>query len=139
MKSTFTFTDNTKATLEQVAQFKDTMVMLMAAGIEARMKTGGKVPFLPHSTKWAQRGALRTSIRSVKLGIGRYAVTAGADGPAAAYAAAQEAGMTHGHRMTNYSTPGTGPHWFQEAIDYTKGRTAQYADAAKRAAGIGEM
>jgi hypothetical protein len=110
---------------------------LMAAGIENKIKTGGEVPLLPKSTKYAQRGALRASIRHMKLADGKYAVTAGTGSPAAAYAAAQEAGITRGHTIKNYSTPGTGAHWFRHAIDEIKGRANEYAEIAKTSAGLG--
>jgi len=132
------FTSNKIEFISKVAVFTDTLMGLMSAGIQARIITSGQVPFLPKSTKWAQRGALRSSIRSVRLSVGHYAVTAGTGSPAAAYAAAQEAGMTRGHPMKNYSTAGTGPHWFEEAIDTTILNSDQYVDAAKRIAGLGD-
>lgn len=137
INATVHFDDTSKEFTSRVAVFADTMMALMAAGIESRIKVSGKVPFLPHSTKYAQRGALRTSVRSQKLMVGKYIVTAGTGGPAASYAAAQEAGMTRGRPMKNYSTPGTGPHWFRDAINNVKDRSPEYAQTALRAAGIG--
>ena len=130
------FIDHSTEFMAKVHIFGDTMMGLMAAGIEAQIKTSGKVPLLPKSTRHAQRGALRASIRHTKLALGKYAITAGTNSPAASYAAAQEAGVTRGHVMKRYSTPGTGPHWFQDGITVIKGRSAEYAMAAKKAVGL---
>lgn len=130
------FNDRTTEFISKVGVFSDVMMGLMASGMENKMKTGNEVPLLPKSTKWAQRGALRASIRHTKLAVGHYAVTAGEGGVAAAYAAAQEAGRTRGHTIRNYSTAGTGPHFFQHAIDNVKGRTKEYIAAAENAAGL---
>jgi len=137
IRSTVRFVNTNTEFTSRVAVMTDIMMALMAVAIESKIKTSGKVPLLPKSTKYAQRGALRASIRHTKLMVGRYAVTAGTGSPAAAYAAAQEAGVTRGHVMRHYSTPGTGPHWFEDAIDEIKGRAPEYANAAQRAAGIG--
>ena len=136
IKTTVQFTDNSIAFKAKTVIFADTMMALMASAIEAKMKTGGEVPFLPKSTKWAQRGALRTSIRSKKVGLGRYEVTVGENSPAGDYAAAQEAGQSRGRVFKKYSTPGTGPHFMQHAIDNVKGRASEYAETARNAAGI---
>ena len=136
IKTTVKFTDQSIEFKARTAVFANTMMALMATAIEAKMKTGGEVPFLPKSTKYAQRGALRTSIRSKKVSVGMYEVTVGENSPAGDYAPAQEAGITRGHVMKNYSTPGTGPHFMQHAIDNVKERSSEYAQTAKRAAGI---
>jgi len=133
------FIDHTDAFMVKNAVFTDLMMGLMAAALEAKIKTSGEVPLLPKSTKYAQRGALRASIRHTRLSLGKYAVTAGTGGPAAAYAAAQEAGTTRGHPMIHYSTPGTGPHWFQHGIDNIKGRSEEFAKAAQQAVGLGSI
>lgn len=139
MTAHITFNDNgMKEFVARNAVFADALLALMAAGIEIKMKTGGEIPMLTKSTKWAQRGALRASIRHAKIALGHYVVSAGEGTPAAAYAAAQEAGMTRGHTMKNYSTSGTGPHFFQHAIDNVRGRETEYVTAAKNAAGLGE-
>lgn len=137
MRATIKFDDSSKEFISRVAVFTDTMMALMAADIHNKIITKGRVPFLPHSTKWAQRGALRSSIRHIKLAVGHYAVTAGTGSPAAAYAAAQEAGMIKGSPIKNYSTPGTGAHWFRDAIDEVKSNASEYAGQAAKAAGIG--
>ena len=133
------FVDRRTEFIAKTAVFSDALMGLMATGIQARIITSGKVPFLPKSTKWAQRGALRQSIRSQKLAVGSYIVTAGVGSPASAYAAAQEAGQTRGHPIRNYSTPGTGAHWFEEAIDTVILNADQYIEAAKSAAGLDEI
>jgi hypothetical protein len=137
IKTNVHFTDHSIAFKAKTAIFADTMIALMATAIEAKIKTAGEVPFLPKSTKYAQRGALRTSVRSRKIALGRYVVTVGENSPAGAYAAAQEAGQARGHVFKNYSTPGTGPHFMQHAIDTIKERGSQYAQTAKDAAGLG--
>ena len=139
IRTTVKFNDNSMEFKARTAVFADSMMGLMAAGIENKMKTGGEVPFLPKSTRYAQRGALRTSIRSRKLSVGKYVVTAGENSPAGAYAAAQEAGQSRGHVFKNYSTPGTGPHWFVHAVDAIKGRASEYAQTAKRLAGLEQL
>lgn len=112
---------------------------IMAAAINSKMLTKGEIPLLPHSTKWAQRGALRASVRHRKIENGKYIVTVGENGPAGAYAAAQEAGQTHGSPIKNYSTPGTGPHFFQHAIDDVKASQSEYVRTAKMANGLEEI
>ena len=136
MEAETKFTDLSKDFLVKVGVFAELLPALMAARIEATMKTSGEVPLLPKSTKWAQRGALRASIRSTKLSFANYAVTVGMNSPAAAYAAAQEAGITRGHVMRNYSTPGTGPHFFRHAIDAVEADMRVYAIQAAKGAGI---
>ena len=131
-----TLKDNSAELKEKVAVFADALMGLMAAGIDSRMKTGGEVPFLPKSTKWAQRGALRSSIRHNKLAPGRYEVTVGQNSPAEAYAGVQEAGEARGRTFKNYSTPGTGAHFFQHAVDATKEKAIEYIRAAQDAAGM---
>jgi hypothetical protein len=130
------FNDNSQAFTAKTAVFSDALMALMSAGIENKMKTSGEVPLLPKSTKWAQRGALRASIRHKKLAVGHYEVTVGDGSVAADYAAAQEAGVTRGHQIKKYSTAGTGAHFFQHAIDNVKGRTSEYITAARDAAGL---
>lgn len=137
--ATITFNNKSTEFISRVAVFSDTMMGLMATAMETQMKTSGKVPFLTKSTKNAQRGALRQSIRSTKLAVGKYAVTAGTGSPAAAYAAAQEAGTTRGFPMRNYSTSGTGPGWFKDAIDTVKSRSSEYAVTASNASGLGSI
>lgn len=134
-----TFDDHTNEVSGKISNFADMLIGLMAADIDAKMKIKGEVPLLPKSTKWAQRGALRASIRHQKLDRGKYVVSVGENSPASAYAAAQEAGETRGHPIRHYSTPGTGAHFFQHAIDDTKSRTEEFIATAKRANGLGEI
>lgn len=136
MNSYAEYTDLSDAFLVKIGVFADLLPNLMAARIEAKLKTGGEVPFLPVSTKWAQRGALRTSIRSQKMGFAMAVVTVGENSPAGAYAAAQEAGVTRGYPIKKYSTPGTGPHFFQHAIESVEEDLSVYAIQAANAAGI---
>jgi hypothetical protein len=129
--ATVHFIDKSTEFTSRIAVFADTMMALMAASIESQIKTSGRVPF--------KKGALRSSIKSSKVSVGKYQVTAGTGTTAAAYAAAQEAGTTRGHVMQNYTTPGTGAGWFQDGVDTVKQRTAEYAQTAQNAAGIGSL
>lgn len=128
--------DRSSEFLVKNARFGDALMGLMAAGIDAKIKTSGEVPFLPKSTKWAQRGALRASVRHNKISMGHYEVSVGENSPAEAYAAAQEAGVTRGHPIRNYSTPGTGAHFTQHAIEDVVQRRPEYVKAAQEAAGL---
>lgn len=48
------------------------------------------------------------------------------------YAAIQEAGITHGTKMRNYTTPGTGPHFARRAVD----KVVQTSDSYFRQVGL---
>lgn len=136
IKATVEFKDESTEVIARMAVFGDTLMGLLAATINNKIVTSGKVPLLPKSTKWAQRGALRASIRSRKVSVGRYVVTAGENSPASAYAAAQEAGITRGHPIKNYSTPGTGPHWFRDGVDSGIEQAGELIQTAKDRAGL---
>lgn len=86
------------------AAFKDMLMGYMAMDIEIFAKN--RVP--------VKHGLLSASIRHFRGSKGLYRVEANKE-----YAAYQEAGMAKdGTRIVkNYTTPGTGPHWFQGAID----------------------
>lgn len=116
------FTSNLSEVTMKTRQTVDLMMGLMAAGIENQIKTSGDTPFL--------HGGLRSHARHIKLGPGKYQIVDDQE-----YAAAQETGTTRGHRMVNYSTPGTGPHYFQKAVDRIKERQAEYAETAIKATG----
>jgi 3-hydroxyisobutyrate dehydrogenase-like beta-hydroxyacid dehydrogenase len=135
------FTDHSKAVTDKTANFVDLFLGLMAVAIEANVKTGGSVPLLntvaKGGSKNAIRGALRASIRHQKIAPGKYIVTMGTGSPADAYAAAQEAGQTHGHQIKNYSTPGTHAGFMAEAILTVLGNKEEYIDRAKKAVGLG--
>ena len=136
MQTKITFTNESTEFTARIAVFGDRLMALMAANIQNQMITSNKIPFLPKSTKWAQRGALRQSIKSQKVSVGKYKVTAGENSPAGAYAAAQEEGITHGHPIKNYSTPGTGAHWFRDSIETVKERSPEYIKQAQQMAGL---
>lgn len=131
------YIDHTEGFLIKTTALRDRLPGLMAAKIESTIKTSGEVPLLQKSTHNAQRGALRSSIRSQRLSEGKWSVTAGKGSPASAYAAAQEAGTTRGHTIKNYSTPGTGPHFFQHGIDKVTGEMTSYVRQAAKAVGLG--
>ncbi len=124
IKTTVKFTDHTKEFKSRVAAMADMMMGTMAAGIEIQIKTSGKTPF--------KHGALRASARHQKAAVGKYEVSMDKE-----YAAAQEVGTTRGYRIQNYTTPGTGPGFFQAAVDTVKSRANQYARTAMAATGLG--
>lgn len=116
------FTSNVLEVKQKSRQTVDLMMGLMAADIEASIKTSGDTPFL--------HGGLRAHAKHIKNGVGEYTVIDDQE-----YAAAQEAGVTRGHQMKNYSTEGTGSHFMQKAIDKIKERQAEYAETAINATG----
>lgn len=120
------FTDKTREVATMIEIQTDIMMGLMAAGIERRIKTSGKTPFL--------HGGLRSSVHSIKRGMKTYEVVADKN-----YAAAQEAGTVRGHRIVKYTTSGTGKGWFREAIEFTKLRSKEYAKTAAEAAGLRQI
>lgn len=136
MRATIKFDDKHKEFIARTAVFADELMGLMASSIHSQIITSGRVPMLPKSTKNAQRGALRASIRHNKLSVGQYEVTAGKNSPAQAYAASQEAGTTRGYPIRNYSTPGTGAHWFRDAVNTIKERKLEYINKALTVAGL---
>ena len=124
IKTSVIFNDVADGFAQKHGVFSEMMLGLMAAAIETRIKTGGITPF--------KKGGLRGSVRHRKVGVAHYEVTADKE-----YAAAQEAGQTHGHTMTKFTTPGTGPGWFQEAIDDTKKNEKHYVEVSQKSTGIG--
>lgn len=61
------------------------------------------------------KGVLQKSGEVEKNADMQYVVWFGKTGDASDYAAAQEAGTTRGHPISNYSTPGTGAHFLENA------------------------
>lgn len=97
----------------------------MAMSIEVIIKTGGRTP--------VKTGGMKSEVRHYKY-LGSFRVEAGKS-----YSSVQEAGR----RLTgkgaptapfkNYHTPGTGPHWFQHAIDQTLKQRDGFIKEAARA------
>lgn len=111
------FVDNKAAVEAEIIAKTDTMMGLFAASVEIQIKTSGNTP--------KDKGGLRTDTRHVKNAVGQYEVQMNKQ-----YAAAQEAGVIHGSPVVNYTTPGTGPHFMQKAVDKAKERVTEYAAAA---------
>lgn len=120
--------------LEAITKINNAMDFIQqdtSATIVREIKTSGNTPLYPVSKRNIVRGYLRTNVRFYKSGLSQYKVEA-----TAPYAAAQEAGITRGHVMKHYSTPGTGAHWFQKAIDVAESRIAESIKKAKTSLGL---
>lgn len=121
------FTNDQPEVLGKINQATDLMMGLMAAGIETQIKTSGNTPI--------DKGNLRSSARSVKVGDNHYEVQDSAN-----YAAPQEVG----HRTTKSGEVvefknhprGGGAGYFQKAIDTTMEREQEYAQTASKAVGL---
>lgn len=100
--------------------FKDMLMGHMAMDIEIFAKD--RVP--------VDQGQLRASIRHFRGSKGLFRVEANKE-----YASYQEAGQRKDgtHIVKNYTTAGTGPHWFQDAIDKTWNNRDSYVSQVKRA------
>lgn len=117
------FSDHTPEYKQKFDHFTDAVIGLMAANIEIQIKTSGRTPF--------NKGGLRSGARHYRNELGSFTVEDNME-----YAAAQEAGIINGSPIKNYSTPGTGPHWFQSSIDTVISRKDEYIETAKRLAGL---
>ena len=120
------FIDESAETGQKIVAMTDHFMGLMAANIEIQAKTAGNIP--------RKTGGMQSGIRHTRTGMGQYEVTSDKE-----YSAAQEAGIIHGSPVENYTTPGTGAHWFQKAIDKTKERESELLRSASNAAGMGVM
>lgn len=104
------------------ASFMDMLQAKLAMNIEVLIKTSGEIP--------VKTGLMRSQVRHFSLNKG-YRVEADAS-----YSAAQEAGERNGVRFKNYSQAGTGPHWFQHAIDATISAKDSFVEEVKKALNI---
>lgn len=119
----FKFTSNRSEFTSKSAAFKDMLQARMAMNIEVVIKTSGEMP--------VKTGGLKSATRHFKSESGGYRVEANKE-----YAAAQEAGERNGTPFRHYTTPGTGPHWFQHAIDATLRTKEMFIAEAKKAVGL---
>lgn len=78
----------------------------MAMNVEVVIKTGGETP--------VDTGNMKSQVRHFATTNHSFRTEADAN-----YSAVQEAGARDGKSFRNYTTAGTGPHWFQHAIDKT--------------------
>ncbi len=109
--------------------FKDLLQANISMDIEVHIKTAGIMP--------VKTGGMKSEVRSFKNENGGYRVEAGKE-----YSAVQEAGRRMSGRgaptevFKNYSTSGTGPHWFSKAIDATLRNKRSYIEEARKALGL---
>lgn len=124
------YTSNTPQTINNINKFTDLLMGTMAAQLEVQIKTSGNTPI--------DKGNLRSSARSVRLGPNRYEVV-----DTAAYAAAQEVGHRRsrvGNLILFKNHPrGGGAHFFQKSIVTVLARRDQYISSARKAAGMEEI
>lgn len=114
--------------MKKHAAFKDMVQGHMALDIEKVIKIGGRTP--------VDKGHMKAEVRHFRSASGGFRVEAGKE-----YSAAQEAGQRKTKagkvvRFRHYSTPGTGPHWFQRAIDSIISNRVSYINEARKALGL---
>lgn len=118
-----TFDDKAKEFIARNAVAGDAAFAFMAQDIEILVKTGGATPF--------RKGGLRNQTYHEKMAPQHYQVTIPVE-----YAEAQEAGIIHGSPVQHYTTPGTGPHFFQNAINKITEKVLDYVAQGNKTAGI---
>lgn len=108
------------------AQFVDMLLAHVSLNIETRIKIG-RIP--------VKHGLLKASVRSFKANDGStphtYRVEVGKE-----YAAPQEEGVINGSPIKNYTTPGTGSHWFLEAVQGELRNAPQVVNEVAKAIGL---
>jgi hypothetical protein len=103
---------------------KHDMVMgHMAMDIEVMIKTGGQTP--------VDTGTMKSQTRHFRSPKGGFRVESDVE-----YAAVQEAGERNGIKFRNYTTAGTGPHWFKGAIAKVWENRENYLEVARKAVGL---
>lgn len=119
------FTDKRPMFLHKNEAFKDMVKGRMAADIEVALKTSAGMP--------VKTGAMKSSTRHFRSPKGGFRVEIDK-----AYAAYQEAGVRAGggHRVKNYTTPGTHSGFFMRAIDSVIKNKRAYVKEAARATGV---
>lgn len=118
------FVDHTTEFIAKSAVATDSALAFMGQDIEIKIKTGGKTPF--------KKGKLRGDTYHEKLAVGKYRVNVPVE-----YAAVQEKGSRAGATtFRNYTTPGTGAHFFADAVNGVVTRVETYAKMGKQSAGI---
>lgn len=107
------------------ATFLDILMGHMAMDIEIFIKTTTGTP--------VKTGDMKAETRHFRTKTGGFRVESTKE-----YAAYQERGMRKDgtHIVKNYTTLGTGPHWFQKAIDLVLKDRLSYINTARRAAGF---
>lgn len=117
------FDDQAKEFIARNAVAGDAAFAFMAQDIEILVKTGGATPF--------RKGGLRNQTYHEKLAVQHYQVVIPVE-----YAEAQEAGMIGGSPIVNYTTPGTGPHFFSNAIAKITEKILDYVQQGNKTAGL---
>lgn len=117
------FDDQAKEFIARNAIAGDAAFAFMAQDIEIIVKTGGATPF--------RKGALRDQTYHEKLAVQHYQVIVPVE-----YAEAQETGIINGSPIQNYTTPGTGAHFFSNAVTKVTDKILNYISQGQRAAGI---
>lgn len=118
------FTKDRRAFLRKNGQFVDMVGAHMAQDIEVVIKSGGKTP--------VKSGDMKAEVRHFKLARGKYRVESPKE-----YSATQEKGIRRGSRpFTNYTIPGTGKGWFEDATGTIVRNRNSYVDEVARAVRI---
>lgn len=119
------FISNRPAFDKKHATFLDILMGHMAMDIEINIKTETGTP--------VKTGDMKAETRHFRTRSGGYRVESVKE-----YAAYQERGARRdgSHVVKNYTTAGTGPHWFQKAIDMVLKNRITYIDVARKAAGF---
>lgn len=119
------FNNKTKEFIAKNALATDAALAFMAQDIEIGIKTGGRTPF--------RKGKLRGDTYHQKIKSRQYIVMVPVE-----YAAVQEKGTRAGAgTFKNYTTPGTGAHFFQGAVDNVVPKAKAYFETGKKVARIG--
>lgn len=114
------FTSDRRAFLRKNSQFVDMVGAHMAQDIEIVIKTGGRTP--------VKSGDMKGEVRHFKLRRGVYRVESPKE-----YSATQEKGIRRGSRpFTNYTTPGSGKGWFEDATGTIVRNRDSYVDEVAR-------
>lgn len=127
--SGYKFTSNRQTFLRLNSAFVDMLMGHMAMDIEIGIKTTAGTP--------VKTGDMKAETRHFRSPSGGFRVESPKE-----YAAVQEAGIRKSgpggptRQFENYSTAGTGPHWFQKAIDGVWRNRENYVRVASEAAGL---
>lgn len=107
------------------ATFIDVLMGHMAMDIEVFIKTATGTP--------VKTGDMKAETRHYRTRAGGFRVESTKE-----YAAYQENGMRKdgSHIVRNYTTAGTGAHWFQKAINLVLNDRLSYIAVARKAAGF---
>lgn len=128
------FKSNAQQFLNKNERLKDMVLGHMAMNVEILAKR--RVPVSNTKASGNRRGGgghLQSSIRHFRSNSGQFRVEANKE-----YAAYQERGMTSaGTRVVKkYSTPGTGKHYFKDAITATQQKANSFIQEARMALGL---